>query len=228
MRLALGTSIKEIISGMTDVSKCAFNSWRIPKREATEAEVKARLAQYWSCASLRRTGSPLVRCKATLNAYVAAVPQPCASRRFPRVQSCISMAGTPPSPPVDAGCASCAACIRSSFAKSCAGCASMRRQRFTGGGREVATVTVASGTVTVAISTCCGNCNPHPARVATNTARDICYAKRVANCSNAVWPRYSERVKCNALVPDWFTKRTFIMFHQASQAVKQRARGALH
>ena len=153
--------------------------------------------------------------EATLNAYVAAVPQPCASRRFPRVQSCISMAGTPPSPPVDAGCASCAACIRSSFAKSCAGCASMRRQRFTGGGREVATVTVASGTVTVAISTCCGNCNPHPARVATNTARDICYAKRVANCSNAVWPRYSERDKCNALVPEWFTKRTFSLFYQA-------------
>ena len=104
----------------------------------------------------------------------------------------------------------------------------MRRQRFTGGGREAATVTVASGTVTVAISTCCGNCNPRQPWVATDAARDICYAKRVANCSNAVWPRYSERVKCNALAPEWFTKRAFITFHQASQAVKRRARGALH
>ena len=99
------------------------------------------------------------------------------------------------------------------------------RQRFTGGGREAATVTVARGTVTVAISTCCGNCNPRQPWVATNAARDICYAKRVANCSNAVWPRYSERDKCNALVPDWFTKRTFSLFYQA---VPRRARGAFH
>jgi len=41
MRLALGASIKEIISGMPDVSQCAFNSWRIPKREAAKREVKA-------------------------------------------------------------------------------------------------------------------------------------------------------------------------------------------
>ena len=89
----------------------------------------------------------------------------------------------------------------------------MRRHRFTGGGREAATVTVASGTVTVAISTCCGNCNPRQPWVATNAARDICYAKRAANCSNAVWPRYAERDKCNALAPEWFTKRTLSWYH---------------
>jgi hypothetical protein len=108
----------------------------------------------------------------------------------------------------------------------------MRRQRFTGGGREAATVTVASGTVTVAISTCCGNCNPRQPWVATNAARDICYAKRVANFSNAAWPRYSERDKCNALVPEWFTTRTLSLTHSvlpsSTKAVTRRARGALH
>jgi len=124
MRLALGTSIKEIISGMPDVSQCAFNSWRIPKREAAEGEVEARPAQYWSCGSLRRIGSLSMRCKATLDAYVAVVSQLCASRRFPLVRSCVKHGWHATKfPLVDAGCASCAVCIQSSFAKSCAGSA---------------------------------------------------------------------------------------------------------
>jgi len=142
MRLTLGASIKEIISGMPDVSQCAFNSWRIPKREATEAvsERKARPAQYWSC---RRTCERAV-CMAKrlrVSVFVALAPRWCEAKQPSMCMSqqycnhahqgvslscghASSMASTSSrSPPVDAGCASCAACIHSSFAKSCAGSA---------------------------------------------------------------------------------------------------------
>jgi hypothetical protein len=74
MRLALGATIKEIISGMPDVSQCAFDSWRIPKREAEEGtEGKARPAQYWSCSSPCK----LICMSKRLRVSVFVTPTPC-------------------------------------------------------------------------------------------------------------------------------------------------------
>jgi len=122
MRLALGTSIKEIISGMPDVSQCAFNSWRIPKREATEAEVKARPVMVVRYSSSYRLPAGAIQSNPRC-VYRRSIATP-RIKAFP-LRAVVRQAWLARHrvPPVDADCASCAACIHSSFAKSCAGCA---------------------------------------------------------------------------------------------------------